>query len=231
MAVPFGNPARNGHATTSTPQQASNLVRLLESQGYRELAATYVLTGAVRLAPLLDDKRLLADQATEELEHFEALAAIYEEVASDHPEGLVAAIARRVAEVPTPRSWPEAVVAELLLCRAGKFDVAACGADLGPYARMLRRIAAEEDGHAAAAKATLQTLIAPGNRSIIQASLVEWTTIALLSFGSAAHDRTREHAKTIREYVRSLETTLSLWDLWLPPAEALGIEPPQGYPS
>ena len=135
------------------PLPDQKLVEILERQGYRELVSAHLFAGAVLLAPTIDDKHMLAENAREELSHFEVVAVLYEQTAG---RGLFDVVAARVATMPTPASWLEAAVAGYLVDRAAAVQ-------LGAYQRLgdtrltalMHKILDHEHEHQTAAETAL----------------------------------------------------------------------------
>lgn len=219
------------------------VAQLLVSQGYRELAAAYVFGASLRLAPSLDDKMLLADQVREELEHFEAVAALYEDVRAGD---LLSAVGERAADVPLPGSWIEVAVCQFLFDRAGKFQIQEYrSSSYAPYAEIVGTILADEEGHGAAGEATVRDLCQadhpdPAFRPLAQVHFERWLRTSLLSFGrpGTPNDRravelgfkARPAADVIRDYLRDLQPAMKACGLRFPSRESLGLDLPDDVP-
>lgn len=219
------------------------VAQLLETQGCGELATAQVFGASLRFAPSLDDKVLLADQAREKLEHFEALAALYEDMGAGD---LLSAVEPRAADVPVPASWLEVVVFQFLFDRAGKFQIQECrSSSCAPYAEVVRRILADEEFHGAAGEAILRDLCQadhpdPALRPLAQTHLERWLRASLLSFGGSdsPNDRravelglkARPAADVLREYLRDLQPALEACALRFPSRERLGLDLPDDVP-
>jgi 1,2-phenylacetyl-CoA epoxidase catalytic subunit len=226
MTMPFG--------AALSPDAHAFVARLLESQGYRELVAADTLAAGLRFAPSLDDKVLLAHQVSQELQHFEAVSALYEELGEGD---LFEVVKRRLARVPEPSSWLEAVVVQSLVCRAGRFHLRAhLWPAYAPYTEIVKRILQEEEDHQAAADGLLRDLCRDGDAAVrlAQAHLEQWLRPALLSFDhfepSLPPDHLHEAAENlpvIREFVRDVRLLATQCGLTMPPRETLGL----GIPS
>lgn len=219
------------------------VVQLLESQGYRELAAAQVFGASLRFAPSLDDKMLLADQLREELEHFEAVAALYEDVRAGD---LLSAVEKRAADVPVPGSWLEVAVCQFLFDRAGKFQIQEYrSSSYAPYAEIVRKILADEESHGAAGEAALRDLCQadhpdPASRALAQEHFERWLRTSLLSFGrpGTPNDqravelglKARPAADVIRDYLRDLQPAMEACGLSFPSRERLGLDLPDDAP-
>jgi 1,2-phenylacetyl-CoA epoxidase catalytic subunit len=210
------------------------VTRLLESQGYRELVAVDILASAIRLAPSLDDKALLLQQAREELEHFEALGGLYEELGAGD---LFEVVRHRLAAIPEPSSWLEAVVVESLFCRAGRFHLREQQSPAyPPYADIVKRILAEEEEHLTAADGVLRDLCRddPGNLRAAQGHLERWLRPSVLSFchpevaiGRRMPEialQARDSQAVIRDYLRDVRRLVADCGLRMPGVADLGLD-------
>lgn len=219
------------------------VARLLERQGYRELAAAHVFGASLRLAPSLDDKMLLAEQVREELEHFEAVAALYEDVRAGD---LLSAVEERAADLPVPGSWLEVAVCQFLFDRAGKFQIQEYrSSSYAPYAEIIGKILVDEENHGAAGEATVRDLCQadhpdPAFRPLAQVHFERWLRTSLLSFGrpGTSNDqravelglKARPAADVIRDYLRDLQPAMEACGLRFPSRERLGLDLPDDVP-
>lgn len=138
------------------PPACGCLEALLERQGYRELAAAQLFASGVALAPTLDEKQMLARHCLDELEHFEIIATLLEELGG---EDLMSRVSPRVAELASPETWLEMVVVGILFDRAVYYQLRAYAA--APDVRVAElavRVIADEQEHIAASQAALRDL-------------------------------------------------------------------------
>lgn len=186
VALPFG-PTLS--ADDLTEDHKGELRALLEGLGYRELAAAFLFGAGLRLAPTLDDKLVLGDQANEELAHFESVAATYAEAGLGD---LLRVVEPRAAALPSPASWVELVLAEVLFDRASCMQLAGHhAARYAPYAQLVAKIAREEERHLAACEATLREAFAarPEAFADAQRHVERWLRLSLDAFGRALFER------------------------------------------
>jgi len=217
MAAPFGT------ETSLSPEVKERAERLLEAQGYRELAIAHLFALAVCQAPTLATKQLLAERTAEELEHFEVLASIFEEIGRGD---LLEKVRSRVALLPLATTWIESAVAHLLVDRVGKFHLREGAASaFAPYAESIRRILADEELHDAMSAANVREVCGkdPANIVVAQAAVLRWLRVSLQSFGD---DLLRTDA--VREYVVDLAPALAACGLKLPTRAALELDLPEG---
>jgi 1,2-phenylacetyl-CoA epoxidase catalytic subunit len=234
MAPPFGSETR-----ALSDDERARLAHLLEGQGFRELAAAYLFTGALPLAPTLDDKMLLAEQVSEELAHFEAASHVYAEAGFGD---LLGAVRERSQALPAPTSWPEVVLAQFLFDRAGYVQLREhAAASYAPYADMVRKIMEEEEHHQAACEAALRELHAshPDGLAPYQPHVETWLRLTLASFDRPAtfvEGRAlsslggRDSATVLADYLASVAADLRAVGLALPSRDALALDLPEGLP-
>lgn len=236
VALPFGPP--DAAAPKLTDAAKTELQTLLEGLGYRELGAAYLFGAGLRLAPTLDDKLVLLDQANEELSHFEVAAATYGEAGLGD---LLAVVAPRTARIPEPKSWIELVIAQVLFDRASCLQVKGHeGASYAPYSQMVAKIAQEEERHLAACEATFREAFAarPDALAGAQEHVVVWLRVALEAFGRPFHESPEssplglslETADVMREYLKSVAVSLRDVGLRLPTRDELGLDLPADLP-
>ncbi|GIX48999.1 MAG: hypothetical protein KatS3mg131_3210 [Candidatus Tectimicrobiota bacterium] len=220
-----------------TPEYRTLVQQLLESQGYREIMAANLFGHALKYIPDLRTKRLVAQQLVEELEHFEAVAALYAEVAGGD---LYAAVSDRLSRIPYPESWLELAMAQFLFDRAGEFhlrEYRTCS--YAPYARIIAKILDEEAGHEGFGEQVVRRFCTdPARREEAQQLFTKWLRVALLSFGRpgtpgnryaiAMGLKTRDSGEIMQDFLNDIKPTMVACGLQFPPPEALGVElPPQ----
>ncbi len=187
MAIPF---SVSKTISELSQEVRESMVSLLVSHGLRELVAAHTFAASLRLAPSLDDKMLLIEQTHEELEHFELTADFYGELTgSDLHVAIIG-----IADAPPPTSWPELVVAQFLLCRAEKFQLAEHrSSSCRPYAEMTEKLLADEESHAAAGEAALRKLSSDAagadHLASLQAHVDRWLRLSLGFFPRGDADR------------------------------------------
>jgi 1,2-phenylacetyl-CoA epoxidase catalytic subunit len=191
---------------------------MLENQGFRELACAEILSAGVRYAPSIDDKQIFARHALEELEHFEAVAAVYEDLVGTN---LLDVVRERVEKVPHPGSWAELVIAALLFDRANFHQLRVLRAANDPLiARIAERLMRDEPDHLAASEAALAEVgrSTPSLLGQVRYHLATWLSIAQRAFDrdDAAADCSRApHVppdslqEAISEFISSLPSAVT----------------------
>ena len=186
------------------------LLSILESQGYRELVSAHLFAGGVAFAPTVDDKQMLADHAREELHHFEAVSAVYEDLSGEALEGIVGG---RVAGFPRPSSWLETAIAGFLFDRAVFCQLKSYEAmgDNRLYALVLHIIEHERE-HQKAAEATLRDLCRTPAfvPETAQEHLYHWLSIARRALDWSSRDAEETFIESVGPVVR--DCGLSLGD-------------------
>lgn len=219
-----------------TLEEREIVAPLLESHGYRGLAAAHVFGAGLRLAPTLDDKMLLAEEAAKELGHFEAAAALYDQIGAGD---LLTVVDKRVTEVPLPSTWLELAVMRFLFDRAGKFQLREYLASRHlPCAVAVTQILAEGEAHQSAGEGILRDLCGGGTErgAKAQAHFDHWLRILLHSFGrpgtwQGAVDlgpKSRDSARVIRSFLLELTPALSACALRMPSSQELELDLPEG---
>jgi 1,2-phenylacetyl-CoA epoxidase catalytic subunit len=204
MPFPFGPTER---ASGLAADERKIVAQLLENQGYRELTAAHALGAGLGLAPTLDDKMLLLEEAAVELEHFEASAELYHEIGAGE---LFPVVEPRVAEVLLPSSWLELAVVRFLFDRARKFKLREHHSSrLQSYTAILHTNVAHEEPHQAAGEWIFRDLCRDdlGRRPEAQAHFDRWLRISIFSFGPS---------DVLPHYLGDLVPTLAACGLHLP---------------
>lgn len=235
VARPFG-PTLSADELSETSR--AELRSVLEGLGYRELSAAFLFGAGLRLAPTLDDKLVLGDQANEELAHFEAVAATYSEAGLGD---LLRVVEARAAALPSPASWVELVLAEVLFDRASCMQLAGHQvARYAPYAELVTKIAQEEDRHLAACEATLREAYAarPQDFAGAQEHVTRWLRLSLEAFGRGLFERREGSAlglpadvgRVVASYLEAVRAILAEVGLRLPTRAELSLDLPGDLP-
>jgi ring-1,2-phenylacetyl-CoA epoxidase subunit PaaA len=218
-----------------TPEYKAMVKQLLESQGYREVMAANMFGHAMKFIPTLEHKQMVAHQIEEELEHFEEVAKLYEQVTNDD---LLQAIQDKLDRVPLSESWSELAMAQFLYDRAGEFhlrEYKTCS--YAPYSRIVTKILEEEEGHEGFGEKVVRELSKEATNLVCLQELFEkWLTVALLSFGRPATEgnsfaiaaglKTRDSGEVMQDYLNDLKPTMKACGLHFPEREKIGIEMP-----
>ncbi|MHC4549973.1 MAG: Phenylacetic acid catabolic protein [Planctomycetota bacterium] len=160
------------------------LIRLLESQGYRELAAATVFAAALHLVPTLRFKKKVVRHIDEEMEHFEVCCELYAEIGAGDLDGVCTAILREKKPIPPIESFLELGVAQFLYDRASAFQLREYeNSSFDPYCRIVGRILEEEGHESFGAEILIEHARDPAERGRIQELFHKWLAVALRSFG------------------------------------------------
>lgn len=218
-----------------TPEYRAMVRQLLESQGYREVMAANLFGHAMKHIPSLEYKKLVAHQMEEELEHFEEVTKLYEQVTGDN---LLEAVQSKMERVPYPESWTELAMAQFLYDRAGEFhlrEYTTCS--FAPYSRIVTKILEEEEGHEGFGEnVVLELAKDPKNTAGLQSLFEKWLTVALLSFGRPATEgnrfaiaeglKTRDSGDVMKDFINDIKPTMKACGLRFPDRQTIGIEMP-----
>ncbi len=215
------------------------LVRLIRSQGYRELAAATVFAEALHLVPGLAFKKKVVQHVNEEMEHFEVCCEIYAEIGAGDLEQVASAILREKKPIPRIESFLELGIAQFLYDRASAFQLREyenCSFD--PYCRIVGKILEEEEGHESfGAEIMVEHSRDASSRARMQELFNKWLAVSLRSFGRPgtpgnryaiqAGLKTRDSAAVAQEYLDGLRPVMRLSGLVFPTREELrrlGVE-------
>jgi ring-1,2-phenylacetyl-CoA epoxidase subunit PaaA len=220
-----------------TPEYRAMVQQLLESQGYREVMAANMFGHAMKYIPTLNHKQMVAHQIEEELEHFEEVAKLYQQVTGDD---LLEAIQDKLERVPFSESWTELAMAQFLYDRAGEFhlrEYKTCS--YAPYSRIVTKILEEEEGHEGfGEKVVLELSKNPQYHDALQKLFEKWLTVAMLSFGRPGTEgnsfaissglKTRDSGEVMQDFINDIKPTMIACGLQFPEREKIGIEMPDG---
>jgi len=221
------------------PPYYEMLVRMLRSQGYRELAAATVFAEALGLVPSLALKKKVLGHVDEEMEHFEVCCELYAEIGAGDLDQYCSRLLREKRPIPRIESFLELGVAQFLYDRASAYQLREyenCSFD--PYCRIVGKILEEEEGHESfGAEILIDHCRDPQQRAPAQALFNKWLAVSLRSFGrpGTAGNRyaisvglkTRDSAAVAQDYLDSLRIVMRICGLAFPDREELrrlGVE-------
>ncbi len=157
---------------------------MMESQAYRELAAAQMFGYGLQFVPSLRWLKFMTWHIREEMEHYEAVAKMYQRLVGESVEPLVQ---RRLADRPIAfaGSWFELAMAQFLYDRGGFWQLReyeeCC---FLPYRETVGKILAEEAGHQALGERIVVELARSGTYDQEkQRHFERWLRFGLLSFG------------------------------------------------
>jgi len=213
--------------------------QFLESQAYREWTAAELMGHCVKFAPDLRLRKLVAEECTEELEHYESVVQLYrKEFQRDVTEVVQERLAADPGIVPMPASWLETVMSLFLNDRAGGKHLSEYKeCSYRPYSEIVGKILEEEAGHEGFGEWALKKLVTDdASRGEAQQLFDKWLTISMRSFGrpytegnkyAVEHGlKQRQSDEVMKEYVEDIKPTMRAVGLKFPPAEQIGLELP-----
>jgi 1,2-phenylacetyl-CoA epoxidase catalytic subunit len=221
------------------PRYFDLLVRLIQSQGYRELAAATVFAEALHLVPTLNFKKKVVQHINEEMEHFEVCCDIHAEIGAGDLDAVCAKILAERHPIPKIESFLELGVAQFLYDRASAFQLREYeNSSFDPYCRIIGKILEEEEGHESfGAEIMIEHSRDPEQRARMQQVFNKWLAVSLRSFGRPGTPgnryaisvglKTRDSAAVAQDYVDSLKTVMRLCGLVFPSRDELrrlGVE-------
>jgi 1,2-phenylacetyl-CoA epoxidase catalytic subunit len=215
------------------------LVRLIRSQGYRELAAATVFAEALHLVPGLALKKKVVQHVNEEMEHFEVCCEIHEQIGAGDLEVIASAVLFEKRPIPKIESFLELGIAQFLYDRASAFQLREyenCSFD--PYCRIVGKILEEEEGHESfGVEIMVEHSRDPVRRARMQELFDKWLAVSLRSFGRPgtagnryaieAGLKTRDSAAVAQDYLDGQRPVMRLCGIVFPSREELkrlGVE-------
>jgi 1,2-phenylacetyl-CoA epoxidase catalytic subunit len=232
----------NQHKTHSTrdemdPRMLRTVVQMMESQAYRELAAAQLLGHGLQFVPRLKYLKFVTWHITEEMDHYERVARMYESLTGESVEPVVA---DRLAQKPVPlsSSWFDLAMAQFLYDRGGfwqlrEYELCA----FLPYRDTIRTILDEEARHQQFGERIVVELCASGHfESVKQASFETWLRQGLLSFGRPGSEgsryavqvglKKRDAAEVMRDFLEDIAPAVRACGLRFPELADIGIVGP-----
>jgi ring-1,2-phenylacetyl-CoA epoxidase subunit PaaA len=213
--------------------------QFLESQAYREWTAAELMGHCVKFAPDLRLRKLMAEECTEELEHYESVLQLYHlEFTRDVTEVVRERLAANPNIVPMPRSWLETVMSLFLNDRAGGKHLSEYRhCSYRPYSEIVGKILEEEAGHEGFGEWALRQIVTDdATRAEAQQLFDTWLTISMRSFGrpytqgntyAVEHGlKERQSDEVMKEYVEDIKPTMRAVGLKFPPPDQIGLELP-----
>jgi 1,2-phenylacetyl-CoA epoxidase catalytic subunit len=223
----------------SEPRYRETLVQMMEGHAYRELSAAHLFGHGLRFVPELRWLRFVSFHIREEIEHYEAVARMYQELTGESVEGPVhERLLRR--PIPLCESWYELAMAQFLYDRGGYWQLQEyTECSHLPYRRVVEKIVREERGHQALGERIVVELSKSGRFSADkQACFAKWLRQGLLSFGrpgtEGAHYaisaglRKRDPGAVMQDFIDDIKPAVKASGLVFPPLETIGIDLPPG---
>lgn len=213
------------------------ILRLMESQAYRELAAAFLFGYGLQFAPELRWIKFMTWHIREEVEHFDAVARMYRAFTGKDVTPIAMS---RLDAKPLDRvdSWFELAMAQFLFDRGGFWQLKeyeACS--FLPYREVIGKIIEEEAGHQGLGERMVVELVQAGRyEDRKQRDFEKWLRHGLLSFGRPATEgnryaiavgiKKRDSGAVMQDYLNDIKPAVKACGLVFPAAAALGLEMP-----
>ena len=160
------------------------LTQMMGSQAYRELAAAQMFGYDLQFVPELKNLKFITWHVTEEMEHYEDVAKMYQTFTGQSVEPVVNA---RLKDKPVPfaQSWFELAMAQFLYDRGGFWQLKEYEqCSFAPYQKVIQKIVKEEKGHQSLGEQIVVDLCKTGQFGDVKQPLFEkWLRLGMLSFG------------------------------------------------
>ncbi|MEE8106980.1 MAG: Phenylacetic acid catabolic protein [Planctomycetota bacterium] len=226
-------PPRISHRDEMSERYFDTLAQMVRSQAYRELAASHAFSYALHFVPNLPFKRKVMGHAVEELEHFEACVAIYNEIGAGDLDVICRDRLENDRPIPFPESFLELGVMQFCYDTASAFHLREyenCSFD--PYCRVVGKILEEEEGHEDfGAEIVIDYSRDPANLAATQELFDKWYAVSMRSFGRPGTDgnrfaiesglKTRDSAAVAQDYTDELKSVMRSCGLVFPTRERL----------
>jgi 1,2-phenylacetyl-CoA epoxidase catalytic subunit len=221
-----------------TPEYRKTLTQMMESQAYRELAAAQMFGYGLQFVPELKWLKFVTWHVTEEMEHYEDVAKMYETFTGTSVEPVVNA---RLKDKPVPfaQSWFELAMAQFLYDRGGFWQLQeyeTCS--FAPYQKTIQKIIKEERGHQSLGEQIVVELCKTGGFEGVKQPLFEkWLKLGMLSFGrpgTAGNQfaisvglKKRDSGAVMQDFLTDIKPAVKASGLRYPKPEAIGLECPK----
>lgn len=209
--------------------------QMMESQAYRELAAAQMFGYGLQFVPTLKWLKFMTWHIREEMEHYEVVVRMYQEVTGQSVEPVVhARLAQKPIEFAT--SWFELAMAQFLYDRGGFWQLREYDeCSFEPYRHTIGKILEEEAGHQALGERIVVQLCRSGEHEADkQRHFEKWLRQGLLSFGRPASEgssyaisvglKKRDAAQVMQDFLDDIKPAVKASGLTIPALSRLGIE-------
>ncbi len=221
-----------------TPETRKTLTQMMESQAYRELAAAQMFGYGLQFVPELKWLKFITWHVTEEMEHYEDVAKMYQAFTGESVEGVVNA---RLQEKPVPfaQSWFELAMAQFLYDRGGYWQLKEyeqCSYE--PYRKVIQKIIKEETGHQELGERIVVDLCKSGGFENEKQPLFEkWLRLGMLSFGRPGTEgnryaisvglKKRDSGQVMQDFLNDIKPAVKACRVRFPDPKAIGLECPK----
>ena len=221
-----------------TPEYRKTLLQMMESQAYRELAAAQMFGYGLQFIPDIKSLKFLTWHVTEEMEHYEDVAKMYQEFTGSSVEPVVNA---RLKDKPVPfaQSWFELAMAQFLYDRGGFWQLQEYEeCSFQPYRKTIQKIVKEERGHQDLGERIVIDLCKSGGFGKVKQPLFEkWLRLGMLSFGrpnTAGNQyaisvglKKRDSGEVMQDFLNDIKPAVKASGLRFPRPEAIRLECPE----
>ncbi len=230
-------PSKSASSVQMTPEYRKTLTQMMESQAYRELAAAQMFGYGLQFIPDLKSLKFLTWHVTEEMEHYEDVAVMYQSFTGRSVEPMVN---KRLKEKPVPfaQSWYELAMAQFLYDRGGFWqlkDYEACS--FQPYRKVIQKIIKEEAGHQNLGEKIVVELTKTGEFDGVKQTLFEkWLKLGMLSFGRPGTPgnryaisvglKKRDSGEIMQDFVSDIKPAVRACGVKFPDPAKIGLECP-----
>ena len=219
------------------PRYRETVIQMLRSQAWRELSAAHLFGHGLQFVTDLRTLKFIARHVQEEVEHYAAVADLYQKHVGESLDGWVA---QKLATKPIPwaTSFLELGIAQWLYDRGGFWQLREYEeSSWAPYKEVIGRIVDQEEGHQYHGQNIAVPLIRKEkDRAKVQGIFNEWLRQGLICLGRPHSEGNkyaisvgltkRDSAECIKDYVKDILPAVRDAGLTLPAKETLGVELP-----
>jgi 1,2-phenylacetyl-CoA epoxidase catalytic subunit len=215
------------------------VVQMIQSQAYRELAAAQMFGFGLQYVPELKWLKFMTWHIREEMEHYEDVVKMHQELTGESVEPTVHGRLRQ-KPIEFATSWYELAMAQFLYDRGGFWQLREYEeCSFLPYRKVIQKIIKEEQGHQALGERIVVELTRTGQfEADKQRHFDKWLRQGLLSFGRPATEgaryaidiglKKRDPGPVMQDFIDDIKPAVKACGLTFPPMEAIGIVPPDG---
>jgi len=221
------------------PRYYQTLVQMMQSQAYRELAAAQMFGYGLQFVPELRWLKFMTWHIREEMEHYEDVCRMYQELTGESVEPVVQERLRH-KPIAFAESWYELAMAQFLYDRGGFWQLLEYeDCSFLPYRKVIHKIIKEEHGHQSLGERIVVELTRTGKFDEgKQRAFDKWLHQGLLSFGRPATDgaryaiavgiKKRDPGPVMQDFIDDIKPAVKACGLRFPAMEAIGIVAPAG---
>lgn len=222
------------------PRYYDTLVQMMQSQGYRELAAAQMFGYGLQFVPELRWLKFMTWHIQEEMEHYADVVRMYDDFTGEDLEPFVRA---RLQQKPIDfaTSWYELAMAQFLYDRGGFWQLKEYeDCSFEPYQKVIHKIIKEEQGHQSLGEKIVVQMTRTGkHEGEKKAAFDKWLRQGLLSFGRPGTEgatyaitvglKKRQPEAVMQDFINDIKPSVKACGLTFPKMADIGIvEPPGG---